>query len=97
MVALVLIAVVVAIGTSLAAFAVAGERVDAIWVGARVAADGSARVTEVVDWNFGTSPRHGIYRVVPGLRTSAPVQVTSPDAPANVTVSAGTPAQDHHR
>jgi hypothetical protein len=85
----VVIAIVVAIGTSLVALGGVGEHVDALWVGAIVAPDGSARVVEVVDRNFGISRRHGIYRMVPGLRMSAPVQVTSPDAPADVTVSAG--------
>ena len=57
-----------------------------------LADDGSARVTEVVDWNFGPADRHGIVRDVPGLRTSAPVEVSSPDAPDDVALStAGTP------
>jgi hypothetical protein len=69
-----------------------GERVVQLWVGATVADDGSARITEVIDWNFGPADRHGIVRDVPGLRTSAPVEVSSPDAPDDVVVStAGTP------
>ncbi|MFE8945547.1 hypothetical protein [Streptomyces sp. NPDC007856] len=29
------------------------ERVTTMWVGARIAADGSARITEVIDYDFG--------------------------------------------
>ncbi|MFH7335240.1 DUF2207 domain-containing protein [Streptomyces sp. KHY 26] len=45
------------------------ERVTTMWVGARIAADGSARITEVVDYDFGypDSERHGIYRDLPDL------------------------------
>lgn len=45
------------------------ERVNTMWVGAEVAADGSIRVTEVIDYDFGEpdSTRHGIYRDLPDL------------------------------
>ncbi|MYW68752.1 DUF2207 domain-containing protein [Streptomyces sp. SID8379] len=45
------------------------ERVTRMWVSAKVAKDGSARVTEVIDYDFGhpTSDRHGIFRDIPGL------------------------------
>ncbi|MFE0383402.1 DUF2207 family protein [Streptomyces bungoensis] len=43
------------------------ERVTSLWVGAVIRADGSARITEVVDYDFGHSGEtHGIYRDVPG-------------------------------
>ncbi|WP_323376861.1 DUF2207 domain-containing protein [Streptomyces sp. RB17] len=40
-----------------------------MWVGARIAADGSARITEVIDYDFGYphTARHGIYRDLPDL------------------------------
>ncbi|MGW2744501.1 DUF2207 domain-containing protein [Streptomyces sp. NPDC001450] len=42
------------------------ERVTSIWVGAVIRADGSARITEVIDYDFGHSGEtHGIYRDVP--------------------------------
>ncbi|WP_406461794.1 DUF2207 domain-containing protein [Streptomyces sp. NBC_01622] len=42
------------------------ERVTSMWVGAEIRADGSARVTEVIDYDFGHSGQtHGIYRDVP--------------------------------
>ncbi|MFH8772405.1 DUF2207 domain-containing protein [Streptomyces sp. NPDC017958] len=45
------------------------ERVTTMWVGARISADGSARITEVVDYDFGypDTERHGIYRDLPDL------------------------------
>jgi hypothetical protein len=88
-VAVVLAAVVVAVATTTAALLGTGKRVDRFWVGATVAADGSAQVVEVIDYDFGSAREHGLYRDVPGLRTSAPVQVASPDAPAPVTVMGG--------
>ncbi|MGX9887708.1 DUF2207 domain-containing protein [Streptomyces sp. NPDC002276] len=43
------------------------ERVTSMWVGAEIRADGSARITEVIDYDFGHSgATHGIYRDVPG-------------------------------
>ena len=89
---LLLAAVVVGVITSSVAAASGGERVAQLWVAATVADDGSARITEVIDWDFGPNDRHGIVRTVPQLRTSAPIQVSSPDAPDDVDVStAGTP------
>ncbi|WP_107055839.1 DUF2207 domain-containing protein [Streptomyces griseus] len=40
-----------------------------MWVGAEIAEDGSARVTEVIDYDFGhpADSRHGIYRDLPDL------------------------------
>ncbi|MFC3571703.1 DUF2207 domain-containing protein [Streptomyces yaanensis] len=45
------------------------ERVTTMWVGARIAADGSARITEVIDYDFGHdgTTKHGIYRDLPDL------------------------------
>ena len=89
---LLLAAVVVGVITSSVAAASGGERVAQLWVAATVADDGSARITEVIDWDFGPNDRHGIVRTVPQLRTSAPIEVSSPDAPDDVDVStAGTP------
>ncbi|MET7694713.1 DUF2207 domain-containing protein [Streptomyces sp. NPDC005483] len=43
------------------------ERVTSMWVGAEIRADGSARITEVIDYDFGhAGDSHGIYRDVPG-------------------------------
>lgn len=45
------------------------ERITRMWVSAQVAEDGSARVTEVIDYDFGypVEGKHGIYRDIPGL------------------------------
>ncbi|MFJ8828196.1 DUF2207 domain-containing protein [Streptomyces sp. NPDC102467] len=57
------------------------ERVNTLWVGAEIAADGGMRVTEVIDYDFGAphTTRHGIYRDLPDLpydADSAEVSVT---------------------
>jgi hypothetical protein len=59
------------------------ERIEQMWAGASLAADGSAEITEVIDWNFGAAAtdRHGIYRIIPGLPPNTPVSVSSPTAP----------------
>jgi hypothetical protein len=89
---LVLAALVVGAFTASVAVAFGGERVVRLWAAAAVADDGSARVTEVIDWDFGPHARHGIFRDVPGLHTSAPIEVSSPDGPVTVEVStAGSP------
>jgi predicted membrane protein DUF2207 len=43
------------------------ERISGLWAGAEVAGDGSARITEVIDYDFGLRRRHGIFRDIPGL------------------------------
>ncbi|WP_436796293.1 DUF2207 domain-containing protein [Actinospongicola halichondriae] len=61
------------------------ERIVAYFEVAAIDADGSARVEEVIDYDFGAgSERHGIIRVVPGLTFPSDVSVSSPDAPAQV-------------
>ncbi len=64
------------------------ERVSRYWAAAEVSDDGSAQVTEVIDYNFGISTdRHGIFRVIPGLTVTTPVSVSSPDAPAGTEIT----------
>src|SRR3954453_13925809 len=87
---LVLVATAVAIATYVAAWLAHGEHVSQLWVGATIGEDGSAQVVEVVDYDFGPHDRHGIFRDVPNLRRSAPVQVHSPDAPDDVSVTTAT-------
>lgn len=71
------------IGAVAAIAAVAGdrERIDGYWAGARVDGDRLAQVTEVLDYDFGSKDRHGIYRDVPGLRVDQHISVASPTAP----------------
>jgi hypothetical protein len=64
-----------------------GERITAMWAGAEVGADGDARIVEAIDWDFGPTAHHGIFRDVPGLQPDAPVSVSSATAPADVQLS----------
>jgi predicted membrane protein DUF2207 len=64
-----------------------GERITGMWVGAQIGGDGDARIVEAIDYDFGPSARHGIFRDVPGLRPDAPVSVSSVTAPADVELS----------
>jgi Predicted membrane protein (DUF2207) len=69
------------------------ERVERLWTVAELADDGSAQVSEVIDYDFGAvaTDKHGIFRVVPGLSPEAPITVESPDAPdaVQITTEAG--------
>ncbi|MFN0029480.1 MAG: DUF2207 family protein [Acidimicrobiales bacterium] len=67
-----------------------GERVAHLWTAATLR-DGSlqggpstADISEVIDYDFGVSARHGIFRDVPGLAVGAPVVVSSDSAPDEV-------------
>ncbi|MGH1490018.1 MAG: DUF2207 family protein [Acidimicrobiales bacterium] len=57
------------------------ERIDGYWTSAAVGADGEAQVTEVIDYEFGVSDRHGIFRDIPRLNPAADITVESPTAP----------------
>jgi hypothetical protein len=73
----------VVVGAAALVGAVAGdtERITSLWTSAEVSGDGSVRVTEVIDYDFGTDSRHGIFRDVPGLPPDAAVTVSSATAP----------------
>jgi len=66
------------------------EEVGRYWTSAVVADDGSAQVTEVIDYDFGLNRKHGIFRWIPGIGPSTPFDVTSPDAPDQVSVTSET-------
>ncbi|MEV0488840.1 DUF2207 domain-containing protein [Streptomyces atratus] len=57
------------------------ERVARLWTGAELSADGRARITEVIDYDFGHNSRHGIFRDVPGLPYGAKVSTTMDGKP----------------
>jgi hypothetical protein len=70
--------------------AVAGdtERVERLWTSAELADDGSAQITEVIDYDFGSvNERQGIFRYVWDLSPEAPIAVESPDAPDAIQVT----------
>jgi Predicted membrane protein (DUF2207) len=92
-VVLAVLAVVVGIATTVVAAVAAPERITSLWVSATIADDGSAQIEEVVDYDFGGAQRHGIFRDVPGLRTSAPIEVTSPNAPDSFTLTGSFPPE----
>ena len=69
------------VGLLVGLLAQTGEQVARMWVGAEVRPDGSARITEVIDYDFASRQRHGIYRDVPGLDPADPVRVDSDSAP----------------
>ncbi|MET0727674.1 MAG: DUF2207 domain-containing protein [Acidimicrobiales bacterium] len=61
------------------------ERITGMWVGASLAPDGSAAVTEVIDYDFGfAQDKHGIFRTIPGLGTEDRVDVASASAPDGI-------------
>ena len=70
--------------------AVAGdsERVERLWTTAALGDDGSAQVTEMIDYDFGSATgKHGIFRYVWDLSPEAPIKVGSPDAPDAIEVT----------
>jgi Predicted membrane protein (DUF2207) N-terminal domain len=87
--AIALAILVLAVGGAAAAGAALGddERITAMWAGADLGAGGDARIVEAIDWDFGTTAQHGIFRDVPGLRPDAPVSVSSATAPDDVQLS----------
>ncbi|HYZ99455.1 MAG TPA: DUF2207 domain-containing protein [Acidimicrobiales bacterium] len=63
------------------------ERVERLWTTADLAPDGSAQVTEVIDYDFGfATDKHGIFRYVWDLSPDAPITVAS-DAPDDIQVT----------
>ena len=86
--ALVAGAVVVGLAAGLGGFFGRSQQVLSTWALAEVHDDGSAQVTEVVDYDFARAGgRHGIFRIVPGLAEGAAITADSPDAPDDVFVS----------
>jgi hypothetical protein len=83
-------AFVVGLGVLAGAYFGRPEQMTSMWALAEVGDGGSARVTEVIDYDFGPdSPKHGIYRIVPGLSTDSAITVDSPDAPDEVLITRG--------
>ena len=64
-----------------AAFIGDTERIGAYWAHAHIDTAGNAEVVEVIDYDFGSTPRHGLLRQLPDVPTSAPFTVESPSAP----------------
>ena len=64
-----------------AAFVGDTERIGAYWTHADIDGSGTARVVEVIDYDFGSNRRHGMLRQLPDVPTTAGFTVTSPSAP----------------
>ncbi len=71
--------------TALIAMLADTERIDRYSATAEVDVD-HADITEVIDYDFGTPDRHGIFRDVPGLDPSDPITVESATAPDQFTI-----------
>jgi hypothetical protein len=86
---LLLAGVVVLAGVAAVAGVVAAEpeRVARLWAGAEVGRAGQAAITEVIDYDFASRQRHGIYRDIPGLDPADPVRVHSDGAPDQLQVT----------
>lgn len=87
----ILITIVVSLGIGVIAAITAAvgdsERITGYWISGTLTDDGLV-VTEVIDYEFGVTPRHGIYRDIPDALASS-VAVESPTAPDEATVSEG--------
>ncbi|MGK2928315.1 MAG: DUF2207 domain-containing protein [Acidimicrobiales bacterium] len=66
------------------------ERMVSYFEVATIGDDGSARVDEVIDYDFGAgAERHGIIRIVPDLLDPSSVTVSSPSAPEQAEIVGG--------
>jgi uncharacterized membrane protein YgcG len=80
-----------------AAAAQTGESIPSYVVGIRIRPDGDLEITERITYDFGSEPRHGIFRTIPSRFTYddvddrvyriEDVEVTSPTAPDDVEVA----------
>jgi uncharacterized membrane protein YgcG len=95
---LALLAAVAAFISGVATSAGDTERIEGYWTSAVVSAADTtneraslnemAQVIEVIDYDFGSSSRRGIFRDVPRLDPKAPIVVTSPTAPDDIRLTA---------
>jgi hypothetical protein len=66
----------------------AEERVASMWTSLVVEPSGErGRVTEVIEYDFSTNERHGIYREIDDLDPNADITVSSPTAPDEVEIT----------
>ncbi len=85
LVVVVVLALVVFAGTWAVAFLSRPEHVVRLTAQAAVAGNGSAQVSETIDYRFSGTARHGIYRDVPGLAADTPgITATDNGRPAQV-------------
>ncbi len=82
-------AIFAGLGAGLIAFAKPVEKIDNYWAVAEISTAESTLVSEVIDYDFGTKSRRGIYRDVPGLIEEQIISVESPSAPDDWTIYCG--------
>jgi Predicted membrane protein (DUF2207) C-terminal domain/Predicted membrane protein (DUF2207) N-terminal domain len=80
-------AAVVGLAALIGAFAGDTERIGAYWAHADIDATGTASITEVIDYDFGSARKHGLLRQIPDVSPTAAFTVDSPTAPDQVAVS----------
>ncbi len=86
--AIVFLTVFVFVGTLVLAFLARPEHVVRMTAQAEVAENGSAKITETIDYRFAGFQKHGIYRDVPGLSADTNgITVTQDGRPAQVLVT----------
>jgi Predicted membrane protein (DUF2207) len=92
--AIVFLAVLVFVGTLVLAFLARPEHVVRLVAQAKVAEDGSAKITETINYRFAGFQKHGIYRDVPGLAAETiGITATQDGQPAQVLVTSNDFAQ----
>ena len=74
-------AVAVGAGAVIAAFAGDTERIGAYWTHAHIDVVGTAQVTEVIDYDFGSNRKRGLLRQIPDVTPDTAFTVSSPTAP----------------
>ncbi len=97
LVVVVLGSIVIFGATAVFAYFARPERVAAITAQAQVDADGSAQITETIGYRFAGVNKHGIFRDVPGLSTTAAVSVTDGGRSTPVVMSSTVGGQTHVR
>jgi len=75
-----IVAVLAGVASLIGAAAGDTERISAMWISARLQPTG-LEVTEVIDYDFGTAAKHGIFRDIPDLAPNSRVEVVSDTAP----------------
>lgn len=71
------------------AVAAPGEQITSYDISVTIATNGSAHVTERIDYDFGSGQRHGLTRTFPGRTLAGQPSVTSPDGASTVTTTTG--------
>jgi len=83
-------AIFVGVASSITAACQAPERINEYWAVAvvdDVDGVGDAQITEVIEYDFGTGEKRGIFRDVPGLDPNSTITLASPTAPDDLAIN----------